>query len=213
MKKRLSVFFAFILFVLPLVFAEDQTLEADTTKWNIGQVMWHQENFHNTPMIFAKKVQVIDPDMNQDQTKIEKFSIDVWSDSDPNGIIVSVYETGKNTGIFGSIIYFSELSSSGQRIHTDIGDSITARYDDATLPSSSSSETSKLQITDTIIINSFPGETDSNFRVDDPAFFRQSLQTGETISNTFLVQIIEGLGASLIILFILIYAIKKRKKK
>lgn len=49
--------------------------------------------------------------------------------------------------------------------------------------------------------------------VDDPAFFRQGLQTGETIPDIFAIQIIEGLGASLIILFIIIYAIKRKKKK
>jgi len=52
-----------------------------------------------------------------------------------------------------------------------------------------------------------------NFRVDDPTFFRQNLQTGETISNPEVIIIIESLGAILIVSFIIIYAIKKRRKK
>ena len=50
------------------------------------------------------------------------------------------------------------------------------------------------------------------FRVYDPDFSRQILQTGETISNPEVILIIESLGAGLIVLFIIIYAIRKRKK-
>jgi hypothetical protein len=53
-----------------------------------------------------------------------------------------------------------------------------------------------------------------NIRVEDPTFERQNLQTGETftIQGTFTAIIIEGLGAILIVSFIVIYAIKKRRK-
>ena len=54
---------------------------------------------------------------------------------------------------------------------------------------------------------------DSNIRVEDSTFFRQNLQTGETISNPSVVIIIESLGVGLIFLFIIIYAIKKRRRK
>ena len=53
-----------------------------------------------------------------------------------------------------------------------------------------------------------------NFRVDDPLFVRQSLQTGETISptGTFTSMLVGSLGPILIVFFITIYAVKKRKK-
>ena len=53
-----------------------------------------------------------------------------------------------------------------------------------------------------------------NIRVEDPSFSRESLQTGETITpaGSITAIIIEALGAILIILFIVIYAIKKRAK-
>jgi hypothetical protein len=49
-------------------------------------------------------------------------------------------------------------------------------------------------------------------RIDDESFNRQSLQTGETISasGTFTSIIIGSLGPILIVLFIVIYAVKKR---
>ena len=52
-----------------------------------------------------------------------------------------------------------------------------------------------------------------NIRVEDPDFGPQDFRTGETLSNTFVPIIIEGLGAGLIILFIVVYAIKKRRNK
>ena len=52
-----------------------------------------------------------------------------------------------------------------------------------------------------------------NFRIDDPDFSRQNLQTGETISHPEVIMIIESLGAILIVSFIVIYTIKKRRKR
>ena len=51
-----------------------------------------------------------------------------------------------------------------------------------------------------------------NFRVDDPSFTRQNLQTVETMSNPQVAIIIESLGAVLIMSFIIIFAIKKRRQ-
>ena len=54
-----------------------------------------------------------------------------------------------------------------------------------------------------------------NIRVDDPSFFRESMQTGETITveGHLAAIIIEVLGTILIIVFIVIYAIKKGIRK
>lgn len=51
-----------------------------------------------------------------------------------------------------------------------------------------------------------------NIRVEDPSFVPQNLRTGETLSNSWVAIGIEKLGAVLIVLFIVIYAIKKRSK-
>lgn len=57
--------------------------------------------------------------------------------------------------------------------------------------------------------------SDNQIRVEDSSFNRQSLQTGETLTlqGTLTSLIIEGLGAILIVLFIIVYAIKKRRSK
>ena len=177
---------------------------------HIGKAVWDEVNFHTSTSIIAKKIQITDPDMNQHSNEIEKFPTSVWSDTDSKGIVVSVYETGKDTGIFDGIVYFSELPSTGQRLLITLGDKVTAEYKDNTLPYFFDEE--NLSITDTITIDAFAENTDSNFRVPDSTFFRKSLRTGEAIPNVFVVQIIEGFGASLILLFIIIYAIKKRHK-
>lgn len=52
-----------------------------------------------------------------------------------------------------------------------------------------------------------------NIRIDDSSFTRQNLQTGETIPNIQIPIIIESLGPALIIIFIIVYAVKKKRKK
>ena len=56
-------------------------------------------------------------------------------------------------------------------------------------------------------------QKDPNIRIDDSSFTRQNLQTGETIPNIQVPIIIESLGAALIIMFIIVYAVKKKRKK
>jgi len=51
-----------------------------------------------------------------------------------------------------------------------------------------------------------------NISVEDPTSAPQDLQSGETLSNPGAAIVIESLGAVLIILFIVIFAIKKRTK-
>ncbi|MBI1663436.1 MAG: hypothetical protein IS860_08100 [Nitrosopumilus sp.] len=113
----------------------------------VGIVNWLAEN-HSTNGHVA--IQVIDSDMNQNPDEVEKFEIHIWSDSDPNGITPSIYETDVDTGIFQSNIYFSEKPSNGQRLHTLEEDLVFASYEDHTLPSSSNNE--NLAILDSMII-------------------------------------------------------------
>ena len=57
--------------------------------------------------------------------------------------------------------------------------------------------------------------SDSFFAVGDEFYKWQNLQTGETITieGTLTAIIVEGLGAILIVAFIIIYAIKRRRSK
>lgn len=186
-----------------------------TDSQNIGQMKWFGLNNHSK--IPAYKIQVIDKDMNESTDQIDKFNIRVWSNSDPIGIIISVYETEKSSGIFDSPVYFSEDVSAGQRLRVYNGDAVTAMYEDRTLPSSYTSN--ELEVSDTIMIyypmtNSLENKN-SFIRIEDETFSRQSLQTGETISEsgTLMAIVVSSLGPILIVLFIVIYAVKKRMKK
>ena len=62
-----------------------------------------------------------------------------------------------------------------------------------------------------------PSDENQNpfIRINDDSFTRQSLQTGETISasGTFTSLIVGSLGPIFIVLFIVIYAVKKRMVK
>jgi hypothetical protein len=155
--------------------------------------------------------------INLSSNDIDKFEIHIWSDSDSDGIYPDVYETGRDTGIFESNIYFSEKHSTGQRLRIVEDDLVIASYEDDTLPPSHSSDR-KLKILDSLIIRETFINSEGNqgfFRIDDPSFSRQSLQTGETISEsgTLTAMIMGSLGPILIIFFIALYAVKKIRAK
>ncbi len=101
-------------------------------RWNIGNVEWLQAT---TSANGNGIVRVIDPDMNLNPETINNFSIDVWSDSDLGGIDLAVTETGPATGIFeGHVTFSSKDQSSGHRLRVSDGDTVTAKYEDNTLP-------------------------------------------------------------------------------
>ena len=212
MKIKFLVIFGIIASVgMPFVI---ESFAEKTNSQNIGQVKWFGLDVNSE--ILAYKIQVIDNDMNENADHIDKFKIRVWSGSDPVGIMISVYETEKNSGLFESPIYFSEDVSTGQRLRAYDGDTVTAAYGDLTLPSSHISDT--LDVSAVLVIYypmTDPLENKSSFiRIEDETFLRQSLQTGETISapGTFVSLAIGSLGSILIVLFVVICAIKKRMK-
>jgi len=179
--------------------------------WNIGKMLVEKKSYQEND---SAKMQVTDPDMNWNPNEIDKFKIDVWSDSDPAGISLSVRETGKNTGIFESIVYFSIKPSLGQRLHTIEGDSVIAEYEDHTLPNPYT-PADELAIKDRTIIRNPPPQydQDGNFiREQDPDFKPQDFR-GETLSNPTVTILIQSLGEFLILFFIILYAIKKSMKK
>ena len=213
MKSRLLIIVG-IIATIGILFIPESFAEK-TDSQNVGQIEWFEFDTHSKILVY--KIQVIDNDMNKKSEEIDKFKIRVWSNSDPTGIIVSVYETEKNSGVFDSPVYFSEDVSAGQRLHVLEGDAVTAAYEDRTLPPSHTSD--KLEVSDAITIHHpmiNPRENENPFiRIDDETFSRQSLQTGETISESgTLTAIITGsLGPILIIFFIALYAVKKIRAK
>ena len=114
-------------------FSEDETVVSSALiRWNIGEVQWLEASY---PATGTGVVRVIDPDMNLDPEAVDNFEVDVWSDSDSGGIDLTVTETNEATGIFEGTVFFTVTDeSSGHRLRVAESDSITAEYEDNTLP-------------------------------------------------------------------------------
>jgi len=114
-------------------FSEDETIVGSALiRWNIGEVQWLEASY---PASGTGVVRIIDPDMNLDPEAVDNFDVDVWSDSDSGGIDLTVTETNEATGIFEGTVFFTvDDNSSGHRLRVSEGDTVTAEYEDNTLP-------------------------------------------------------------------------------
>ncbi|MDA8000148.1 MAG: hypothetical protein MPL62_02455 [Alphaproteobacteria bacterium] len=101
-------------------------------RWKIGDIQWLSPSY---PADGTGTVRVTDPDMNIDPEAVDRFEIGVSSDTVIGGISLTVTETSKSSGIFeGSVSFTSTGAPSGSRLRVTAGDTVTAEYDDTTLP-------------------------------------------------------------------------------
>ena len=114
-------------------FSEDETVVGSSLiRWNIGETQWLEASY---PASGTGVVRIIDPDMNLNPEAVDNFDVDVWSDSDAGGIDLTVTETNEATGIFEGTVFFTTTDeSSGHRLRVAEGDTVTAEYEDNTLP-------------------------------------------------------------------------------
>ncbi|MGQ0791600.1 MAG: beta strand repeat-containing protein [Nitrosopumilaceae archaeon] len=131
-------------------FSEDETVVGSALiRWNIGEVQWLEASY---PATGTGVVRVVDPDLNLNPEAVDNFETDVWSDSDAGGIDLTVTETNEATGIFEGTVFFTVADeSSGHRLRVAEGDTITAEYEDNTLPDPYTTA-DELDITGTSII-------------------------------------------------------------
>lgn len=100
--------------------------------WNVGEIAFSNPSYLPDEQI---KIQVNDPDMNLNPENLDQIQITVSTESDSAGISVVAVETQDDSGVFESTISLTQTSgSSGNRIRAFPGDSITAKYEDRTLP-------------------------------------------------------------------------------
>ena len=79
---------------------------------------------------------VVDADENSDIAIVDTFTVSVFSDSDSGGFTLTMNETDESTGIFEGTVYFTaDQATSGTNLRVSEGDTVTAEYDDKTLPS------------------------------------------------------------------------------
>jgi len=114
-------------------FSEDETVVGSALiRWNIGEIQWLEASY---PASGTGVVRIIDADMNLNPEAIDNFEVDAWSDSDAGGIDLTVTETNEATGIFEGTVFFTVSNdSSGHRLRVAEGDTVTAEYEDNTLP-------------------------------------------------------------------------------
>ena len=114
-------------------YSEDVTIVGlGEIQWNTGKIQWLEASY---PASGTGVVRVVDPDMNWNPEAVDNFDVDVWSDSDASGIDLTMTETNSSTGIFEGTVFFSTTDeSSGHRLRVAEGDTITAEYEDNTLP-------------------------------------------------------------------------------
>ena len=118
-------------------------------RWNIGEVQWLEASY---PASGTGIMRIIDPDMNLNPESVDTFDVNVWSDTSAGGISLRVTETNEATGIFEGTVFFTTTdASSGSRLAVSEGDTITAEYEDNTLPDPYSTA-DELDITATAII-------------------------------------------------------------
>jgi hypothetical protein len=114
-------------------FSEDEVVTGSALiRWNIGEVQWLEASY---PASGTGVIRVIDPDMNLNPEAVDNFDINAWSDSDNGGVDLTVTETNEATGIFEGTVFFTvNQESAGHRLRVSEGDTVTAEYEDNTLP-------------------------------------------------------------------------------
>ena len=102
-------------------------------RWNIGQIAFMRQVYKIGETAI---VVVTDPDMGRDPDAKDKIRIRVWSDSDKDGIWITVRETDPTSGTFIGEILLDSMHSSqdAAKILVADGDKVRAEYEDSTLP-------------------------------------------------------------------------------
>lgn len=141
----------FVRAIIPDSNTPSNTVETEYGKQNIGKIRWEEAaytGFENT----AGTIQVIDPDVNSFHNAIDFLRINVWSDSSQHGTTITLTETDMNTGIFeGDVIFSNKYHFSRGVVFVSHGDTVTATYEDMTLPDDIGSDVYKVNATALIV--------------------------------------------------------------
>ena len=193
--------------------SEDETVIGSAIiRWNIGEIEWAEASY---PASGNGLVRITDPDLNLNPESVDNFDVDVWSDSDPGGISLTVTETNEATGVFeGQVSFTTTDESSGHRLRVAEGDTITVEYEDHTLPDPYDTS-DDLDILSTAIIGSIvaplerapvsnarivdtQGQTLSSVSVDQQVLVSADLRSGQDKDQdyAYLVQIQDADGVT-----------------
>ena len=197
---------------------DDTVIGSAIIRWNVGEIEWAEASY---PASGNGLVRIVDPDLNLNPESVDNFDVDVWSDSDPGGISLTVTETNEATGVFeGQVSFTTTDESSGHRLRVAEGDTITAEYEDHTLPDPYDT-TDDLDVLSTAIIGSIvaplerapvsnarivdtQGQTLSSVSVDQQVLVSSDLRSGQDKDQVYayLVQIQDADGVTVLLSWI-----------
>ena len=129
--NKLVIIFTLLFIFTPLTFADSS---------NVGTIYWKQDIVSSNSFV---DIYVTDDDMNKKEYPnfADKFTITVWSDTSPDGLEIQVVENGVYTGIFKGTVYIADSGETTKnRLVSNPGDILYAKYVDFTLPDGSTSE-------------------------------------------------------------------------
>jgi len=129
--NKLAIIFPLLIIVTPLAFADSS---------NVGTIYWKQDIVSSNSFI---DIYVNDNDMNKKEYPnfADKFTITVWSDTSPDGLEIQVVENGVYSGIFKGTVYITDSGETTKnRLVSNPGDILYAKYVDFTLSDGSTSE-------------------------------------------------------------------------
>jgi len=129
--NKLVIIFPLLIIVTPLAFADSS---------NVGTIYWKHDVVSSNS--FAD-IYVKDDDMNKKEYPnfADKFTITVWSDTSPDGLEIQVIENGVYSGIFKGTVYIADSGETAKnRLVSNPGDVLYAKYVDFTLPDGNTSE-------------------------------------------------------------------------
>ena len=180
--------------------------------WNIGEATFDTSS---AAADGSAVVTVTDADENINDSLIDTFTVDVFSDSDNGGFQLTMNETDEDTGVFeGTVFFTTDLASSGSTLRVAEGDTVTAEYVDETLPEPYTTD-DDLTIASTLTIGSaFPplerapaanarvvdsfGASVSEVSVDQQVQIAADVSNGQSGDQAFayLVQVQDGSGVT-----------------
>ena len=145
-------------------------------------------------------IRVIDADADVLNELRETVEVNVFSDSDPDGVTLTLIETTTSSGIFLNNISFTLDSSEGSYLQVSVGDTVTAEYVDETLPEPyAASDNLTISATVTVVDASFDTTLSNSLSVGSPrivdafgslvdeVLIGQQVQIAADISNTLSV--------------------------
>jgi hypothetical protein len=161
--KNFIILIIFVLTLPGIIFGQS---EYDFSK---GQIYWSKLNYPLINGTSNATITVRDYDMNISPEHMDSVLVRVYSESYPEGLILQVYETGKNEGYFEKTFVLSNVKSDADVLLTSSGEKLTAEYLDYTVPLALKNESLSLKSTafaGNLQVDSEKIET-SKFRVED----------------------------------------------